>query len=111
MEKIGDMEFYTLDEVEDEIIGKKGTSRRDAYEAKVKEELDAIRMGEAIKRARLERNMTQTELGELLGVKRAQVSRIEKGRNLTLATIARVFRALGVSASLELTGIGKINLW
>ena len=111
MEKIGDMEFYTFEEVEDEIIGKKGTPRRDAYEAKIKEELDAYRMGEAIKKARLERHMTQKELGELLGVKRAQVSRIENGRNLTFATIARVFKALGVPASLELAGIGKINLW
>lgn len=100
------MKIHTHDEMLDHIIGEKGTPRRDAFDA----ETEAFLTGEAIKAARLAKQMTQEELGELLGVKRAQVSRIESGRNLTLSTISRVFKALGVSASLEVGGVGKVTL-
>ena len=36
-----------------------------------------------------------------MGVQRAQVSRIESGHNLTIGTISRAFKALGVDASLN----------
>lgn len=88
------------------MIGEKGTPRRDAFEART----EAFLAGEAIKAARQAKQLTQAELGERLGVKRAQVSRIENGYNLTLSTISRVFRALGVSASLEVSGVGKVTL-
>lgn len=85
------MKTYTLDEVKDKYIGKKGTSNRDSYENELR--LDLI--GEAIKQARKDRKLTQTQLGELIGVKKAQISKIEN--NLTDArfeTILKVFRAL-----------------
>jgi hypothetical protein len=41
MKQIGDMTLYTFDEVKDEIIGKIGTSERDAYERKVEDEVRA----------------------------------------------------------------------
>ncbi|WP_438969512.1 helix-turn-helix domain-containing protein [Nonlabens sp.] len=85
------MKTYTLDEVKDKYIGKKGTSKRDSYENELR--LDLI--GEAIKQARKDRKLTQTQLGELIGVKKAQISKIEN--NLTDArfeTILKVFRAL-----------------
>ena len=44
--------------------------------------------------------MTQDQLAELMGVKKAQVSRIERGYNPTLNTIARAFNALGMAVSL-----------
>ena len=72
-------------------LEKKGTAERDAYENELR--LDLI--GEAIKKARKERKLTQTQLGELIGVKKAQISKIEN--NLTDArfeTILKVFRAL-----------------
>ena len=48
-----------------------------------------------IKQARKERHLTQTELGELIGVQKSQISRIEKNaKNVTIETIMRVFRAL-----------------
>ena len=31
--------------------------------------------------------------------------------NLTLATIARAFKAMGLSATFEVQGIGKVALW
>ena len=85
------MKTYTFDEVKDKYIGKKGTAKREAYENELR--LDLI--GEAIKQARKERKLTQTQLGELIGVKKAQISKIEN--NLTDArfeTILKVFRAL-----------------
>lgn len=95
------MKTYSFDEVKDKYIGKQGTAERDTYEYELR--LDLI--GEAIKQARKERNLTQTQLGELIGVKKAQISKIEN--NLTDArfeTILKVFRALNakVNFSVEL---------
>ena len=99
--------FYTLEEIEDKYIGEKGTPKRNAYE----EELNSFLIGEAIKQARQSKNLTQEELGNLIGVQRAQISRIEKGKNLTFSTIARVFKAMGISAKLEIGSMGKVALW
>ncbi len=48
-----------------------------------------------IKAARQERNMTQEELGRLVGVQKAQISKFESSANsAAIDTIIRVFRAL-----------------
>ena len=48
-----------------------------------------------IKQARKERHLTQTELGQLIGVQKSQISRLERNtKNVTLETILRVFSAL-----------------
>lgn len=100
-------DFYTADEIKDEFIGKAGTPEREAYEA----ELKASLIGEAIKRAREEKNLTQAQLGEMIGVQRAQISKIESGRNVTFATIARIFKAMGINAKLDLGALGRVALW
>ena len=90
MEKRG-LKTYSLDEVTDKYIGKEGTPKRDEFENELR--LDLI--GQAIKQARKERNLTQAQLGELVGVQKAQISKIEN--NLTDArfeTILKVFKAL-----------------
>ena len=97
------IKFYTLDEVKDKHIGEVGTPHRDKYEA----ELQSFLIGEAIKKSQ---NMTQEELAQKIGVQRSQVSKIESGRNLTLSTIARVFKAMGMKASLSISGLGSITL-
>lgn len=112
METVGNMKLYTFEEVLDKQLGKKGTPRRDAHELRVEEALHAYRIGEAIKKARLKQNLTQEQLGERIGVKRAQISRMEKGYSITIPTMSRVFRALGIaSASLDLGIGGKVALW
>jgi DNA-binding XRE family transcriptional regulator len=81
----------SLDELIDKHIGELGTEKRDVFE----EELRLDILGQTIKKIREERNMTQEQLGQLVGVKKAQISKIEN--NLTDArfdTIMRVFRAL-----------------
>jgi DNA-binding XRE family transcriptional regulator len=87
------MKTYTLEEMTDKHIGKKGTSRRDDFE----EELRLDILGQTIKNIRKERHLTQSELGELVGVQKSQISKVEN--NLTDArfeTILKVFKALDV---------------
>ena len=112
MEQIGDMKLYSLDEVKDELLGKTGTPDRDEHENKVEMALHAYRIGEAIKNARVHQHLTQKELGERIGVKKAQISRLERGYSITIPTMSRVFKALGIStAVLDLGYAGKFALW
>lgn len=77
MKQVGNMKLYSLEEVTDELIGKKGTPVRDDFDRKVEDALHAYRIGEAIKAERLRQNLTQEELGERIGVQKAQISRME----------------------------------
>lgn len=112
MRKVGDMKVYSFEEVKDNLIGKVGTPERDEYEREVQESLHAYRIGEAIKAERLRQNLTQDELGEMIGVKKSQISRIERGYSISIPTMSRVFKALGIAtATLDLGICGKIALW
>jgi HTH-type transcriptional regulator / antitoxin HipB len=85
------MKQYTLGEMEDKYIGSKGTPERDAYEYELKMEL----LGRMIKATRKERNMTQEELGKVVGVNKSQISKLENHANsATIETIIKVFTAL-----------------
>ena len=94
-------------------MGKVGTPERDAMEAQLKEDIQAYFVGEAIKKARLRQNLTQEELGERVGVKRSQICKLENGKSsITLSTMSRVFKALGITtATLDLGIAGKAALW
>lgn len=110
---MGKWTFKPADELVDDVWGKVGTPERDAMEAQLKEEVEAYFVGEAIRKARVEQNLTQEELGERIGVKRAQICKLERGKcSITLSTMSRVFRALGVTtATLDLGAAGKVALW
>lgn len=85
------MRTYTLAEMKDEFIGKVGTKERDEYEYELRMEV----LGKMIKAARKERHLTQEQLGELVGVKKAQISKLESSANsATIDTILKVFKAL-----------------
>lgn len=106
------MKLYTLEEVKDELIGKPGTPQRDEHEQKVQEALHAYRIGEAIKSERLRQHLTQEQLGERIGVQKAQISRMERGYSISIPTMSRVFKALGIpTATLDLGTCGKVALW
>ena len=113
MKQLGNMKIYSLDEVTNEIIGEQGTIERNEFDNKVEEALNAYRVGEAIRKARIQHNLTQEELGEKIGVKRSQICKLENGRcSPTLSTMSRVFRALGIAtATLDLGIGGKVALW
>lgn len=106
------MKTYTFDEVKDELLGKVGTSERDEHERKVAEAVNAFRLGGVVRERRLDQNLTQEELGKRMGVKKSQVSKLERGDDMSLRSMRRVFRALGVeSATLDLGAAGKVTLW
>lgn len=107
------MNFTPADEMRDELWGPIGTPERDAMEAQLKEDIQAYFVGEAIKKERLKQNLTQEELGERVGVKRSQICKLENGKSsITLSTMSKVFRALGIAtATLDLGTGGKVALW
>lgn len=85
------LEVFTFDQIKYEFIGEIGTERRTQYEQELQLEI----MGEMIRKVRLERNLTQEELGKLVGVQRAQISKLENNTtNVTMETILKVFGAL-----------------
>ncbi len=58
-------------------------------------ELSTQVLGEKLRALRKKRGLTQSQLGELIGVKKATISKLEKGvHNATLATIRKAFAAL-----------------
>lgn len=107
------MKLTPLSEVVDEVWGKIGTPERDKMEEKLKEEVNAYLLGETIRKERIKQNLTQEELGEKVGVKKSQISKLENGRSvITLPTMSRVFKALGFGkATLDLGRGGKVALW
>lgn len=81
----------TLAEMKDKYIGKVGSKERDEYEYELRMDV----LGKMIKAARQERNLTQEELGKLVGVQKAQISKLESSTNsATIDTVIRVFKAL-----------------
>ena len=92
------MKMMTLDEVKDKHIGKVGTPERDKYEIDL--QMDVL--GEMIKTVRKERKLTQEQLGELIGVQKSQISKLERSmKNVTLETILKVFNALKANIKLS----------
>ena len=101
---------YTFEELKDKYIGEIGTPKRDKYEQSLREELQAYHIGEAIKQARLAKNLTQEELGAKIGVQKAQISRLEKGKSITITSLMRLFTAMEIPLALEMEGIGKVSI-
>lgn len=90
------LKTVSLDSMIDKHIGKKGTPKRDQFENELKIEL----LGLAIKEARQERKLTQDQLGKLVGVQKAQISKLENStKNARFETILKVFNALDAKIS------------
>lgn len=93
------MKTVSLDHMIDQHVGKIGTPKRNAFEY----ELSIDLIGHAIKQARKERNLTQEELGKLVGVQKAQISKIENSiKNARLDTIMKIFKALGATVNFNI---------
>jgi HTH-type transcriptional regulator/antitoxin HipB len=98
------MKTYSLDQVQDELIGRRGSKERERFEYELQMDL----IGKSIKQTRLERKLTQEALGKLIGVQKAQISRLENNPgNVTMDTLMRVFSALNakVKIQVELSGL------
>ncbi len=90
------MKTYSLDEMIDKHVGKVGTPNREAFENELRIDL----LGEAIKQARKERHLTQAELGQLVGVKKSQISKLENSlTDARFETIIKVFKALNAKVN------------
>jgi HTH-type transcriptional regulator / antitoxin HipB len=91
---------YSLSEIKDEFIGKVGTTKRDEYEYELNMEV----LSYMIKKARQERNLTQEQLGKLIGVQKAQISKLESSANsATIDTILKVFKGLKAEIHFNVT--------
>jgi len=94
------MKSYSLAEMKDKYIGKNGTVNRDEYEYELRMDV----LGRMIKTARQERKLTQEQLGELVGVQKAQISKLESSANsATIDTVLKVFKALKADIHFNVT--------
>jgi HTH-type transcriptional regulator / antitoxin HipB len=85
------MKTYSLEELTDQYIGKLGTPKREFFEQELRLEL----IGDAIRKARKAKHLTQEQLGELVGVQKSQIAKIENSTtDARFSTILRVFDAL-----------------
>src|ERR1700744_2201919 len=99
------LKTVSLDEMLDKHIGKRGTEKIEAFENELRIDL----LGQAIKEARHARNLTQEQLGELVGVQKAQISKIENGaKNARFETLLKVFEALGAKVHFNVELNNKI---
>ena len=106
------MEIKTHEDMLDKYIGKVGSPERDEFEAQVIAGAREYQVGSAVKQTRKRQGLTQEQLGEKMGVQKAQISKIESGKSITYATLVRVFRALGAkTATLDLGELGRVALW
>lgn len=86
-----EIKSYSLVQMKDKYIGKTGSTERDKYEYELRMDV----LGRMIRTARQERNLTQEQLGELVGVQKSQISKLESSANsATIDTIIKVFKAL-----------------
>lgn len=96
------METKSWKNIKNEVYGVPGTERRDELER----DFGSFKIGLLLKKAREDKNLTQSELAELVDRKREYISRIENnGSNLTLKTLFDIVeKGLGgkVKISIEL---------
>ena len=89
----------TFDELLDIKYGKPGTPERDKFEARSK----AFIVGEMIKEARKEVQMTQDDLAKKTGTKKSYISRLENGKiDIQISTLFKIFEE-GLGKRLRLT--------
>ena len=90
---------YSFKELTDQYIGKKGSPKRNQFEFDLK--LDIL--GDMIKKARKEQHLTQEQLGKLVGVQKAQISKIENNaKDVRFSTVMKVFKALKAKVKMSI---------
>ncbi len=98
LNKHQEMKLTSFEELQDQYYGPAGTAKRDVFEVELQLEL----LAETLKQIRKQRNLTQDELGKLIGVQKAQISRLESGAiNITFDTLLKVLNALKVKVTLK----------
>ena len=89
----------SLDQFIDEKIGKKGTDKRERFEA----EYDAFKLGVLIQRAREEKGLTQEQLAKLAGTNKSYISKLERNlKDIRFSTLQRIINE-GLGGHLEIS--------
>lgn len=89
----------SLDELIDVEYGPKGSMKRDIFDAETKE----FCIAQTLREERIRAGLTQQQLAELMGTKKAYISRVETGKqNLNLTTLFRLFECLGKKVAISI---------
>jgi DNA-binding XRE family transcriptional regulator len=89
----------TLDQFVDEEVGKKGTKKREKFEAGY----EAFKLGVLIQQARQEKGMTQEQLADLAGTNKSYISKLEKDlKDIRFSTLQRIIKD-GLGGHLEIS--------
>ncbi len=87
-----------FDEHLDKQYGKKGSERREKFDA----DSISFRLGEMLKEERKKANLTQEQLAEKSGTKKSYISRIEAGKSdIQISTFYRIIE-LGLKKRLNI---------
>lgn len=93
------LNYKRFEDLENEYFGTPGTPEREEYELDLKMEI----LGEKIKQLRIQNNLTQTQLGDLIGVNRNLISKLEHGNHsASVQTIMKVFRAMKTKVKMKI---------
>jgi ribosome-binding protein aMBF1 (putative translation factor) len=92
-------DITSLDAFKDEHFGKRGSPRREAYEAGY----ESFKIGAMIQAARHERGLTQQELATKVGMTKSYISRIENNlKEVRLSTLQRIVE-LGFGGQIDIS--------
>lgn len=97
----------SIDDLTNEVFGKRGTPSREKFEYELRMDI----LGSLIKEARKRKKLSQEQLGALVGVQKAQISKIENNtKDFRLVTILPIMDALGMKVKLSVEYDDKENL-
>jgi DNA-binding XRE family transcriptional regulator len=89
----------SLSEFIDNKVGKRGTKKRDKFEA----EYDAFKLGVLIQQARQEKGLTQEQVADLSGTNKSYISKLEKDlKDVRFSTLQRIITE-GLGGHLEIS--------
>ena len=88
----------SLEHFIDEKIGKKGTKKRETFDA----EYEVFKIGALIQQARREKGLTQEQLAKLTGTDKSYISRLERNlKDIRFSTLQRIVKD-GLGGRLEI---------
>jgi DNA-binding XRE family transcriptional regulator/phage-related protein len=91
---------HKLEKLIEEHIGARGTKNRSVFE---QQSFNYV-LGQQVKEVRKKRALSQVELGNLVGVQKAQISKIENGKNqLRIDTLFNVLSALNADLQFSIS--------
>lgn len=88
----------SLDDLVEVEYGAKGTPKRKEFDSETQE----FCVAQTLREERIRAGLTQQQLADLVGTKKAYISRVETGKqNLNLATLFRLFECLGKKVAIS----------